>query len=533
MDARHRLCSFLTDFCAAHQIDEVPPVESLNFSTKKGSKQPADYRIFVGKPAHRELRSRLNLLADELLKASTTWPVPVAKCHFETSSPFVEVCLHRTAAFQSLFKFIFGEGCRETQQACRHKALIFAPFLDESFSGVRTEMLTAYACACYLEQGMDVFVYTSRPASVVRRCVGVNVIPCVAECKTDAAATDFLSTVECSEYYDQDTSTFDLRSYVEARDADASLGYDPNIGNVHVESSAFEMARLLARLVRGHFVELPKLLVFVVPDSKSFVAQQAGLLIEMLFPQQSCGDVCASKVLYLTHGGCTEPTDCSFEKYRRGRENYVREAFQRPRTEPSLPKRSRTVRVESDTEEDLDLSVAALVDTELAFDFLSSKQNVRMKIEDRLGRAENGRYSLQYTAARIATVLHKHEVAVKDGAYPALHSLEEADFSLLNLQPEWMLWHRLVTCWRLLSEPSPATFHGNPIKVEVNAHAVCKALEGLSSEFSAYYSKVKILVQPEEHLLKTVCARLWLLKGVQKTLERLLRRFGLAVLDKM
>ncbi|CAN7985440.1 unnamed protein product [Ixodes hexagonus] len=538
MDAYRQLVSFLKDFCAAQQIDEALPIESLKSSTRKGNEQLADYRIFVGKPAHRALRPRLKQLADELLKASAAWAVPVVKCHIEKSSSYVEVCLHRTAAFHSLFRSIFAEDRRETEQACKQKALVFVPFLDESFSAVRTEKLAGYACACYLEQGMDVFTYTSRPALMLKQYDGVSPIPCVAACEMDAAP-DFLSAVERSEYYDKDTSTFNLRKYLEARETDdVPLGYDPNIGNVHIESSAFVMARLLVWLVQSHFAEPPKLLLLVVPSSKSFVAQQAGLLFEILFLEQASGDVCASKVLYLTHEGSTEPTDCSFEKYRSERQDYVREAFQRPHTAHSLPKRSKTtedifVGGESGAAKDLESSVAVLVETELTFDFLSSKQNLRIKIEERLNRADNGHYSLQYTAARIAAVLNKYEAAVKDGAYPALCSLEEADFSLLNLQPEWMLWHRLLVCWRLLFEPSPAALHGNPIKVEVNAHALCKTLEGLSSEFSTYYSKVRILIQPEQHLLKTVCARLWLLKAVQRTLERLLRRLDLAALDKM
>lgn len=536
MDVQRQLSLFIKDFCAAQQLDEVLPIESLSLATKKGTKQPADYRIFVGKPAHRVLRPRLKLLADELLKVSASWPVPVAKCHFETSSPYVGVHLHRTAAFQSLFGSIFVEHTKKTLHVCRQKALIFVPFLDKSFSAVRTEKLAAYACACYLEQDAEVTLYMSRPALVTRQSNGVNLIPCIAESEIDTA-TDFRSVVERCKYYDRDTSTFSLRSYLDEQGVDVSSNYDPNVDSVHVESSAFVTMRLLAQISRGCMSE-PLTLLFVVPNSKSFAAQQAGLLFEMLFLQQFLGGDVAPKVLYLTHGGCVEPIDCSFETYQSARDNYIREAFRRPSTEPSLSKRSRTaedvfLEGEGGRKEDIKSSVAVLVETELALDFLSSRQNLRMKMGERLGRAENGHYSLQYTAARIAAVLEKYELAVNEGAYPALCKLEEADFSLLNLQPEWMLWHRLSICWRLLLEPSPATLHGNPIKVEVNAHALCKALEGLGSEFSAYYSKVRILVQPEQHLLKTLCARLWLLKAVQKTLQRILRRFGLTTLNKM
>lgn len=78
----------------------------------------------------------------------------------------------------------------------------------------------------------------------------------------------------------------------------------------------------------------------------------------------------------------------------------------------------------------------------------------------------------------------------------------------------------------------PQTLPGS-VKVEVNAHTLFRALEALCTEFSAYYSKVRVLVHPEPHLNATVFARIWLIKAVQRTVLCVLNRFGLKGLDRM
>ncbi|KAH8042683.1 hypothetical protein HPB51_025315 [Rhipicephalus microplus] len=116
--------------------------------------------------------------------------------------------------------------------------------------------------------------------------------------------------------------------------------------------------------------------------------------------------------------------------------------------------------------------------------------------------------------------------------YPALCRLEDIDFGLLCEESEWLLWHRLLLCWQLLREPMPQTLPGS-VKVEVNAHTLLRALEALCTEFSAYYSKVRVLVHPEPHLNAMVFARIWLIKVVQRTVLCVLNRFGLNGLDRM
>ncbi|KAH7956999.1 hypothetical protein HPB52_014162 [Rhipicephalus sanguineus] len=238
-------------------------------------------------------------------------------------------------------------------------------------------------------------------------------------------------------------------------------------------------------------------------------------------------------VLYLIHEGTFELGDCSFDDYLEQRRTFVMGAFQRPQADPSASGGGCSFENESAlTGNNLQAAINVLVETEVTYEFLSSKQNVKLKLCERLSHAEKGHYFSQYTLARIAAILDKYESSVKAGTYPALCLLEDVDFDLLCEEPEWLLWHRLLLCWQVLREPMPQTLPGS-VKVEVNAHTLFRALEALCTEFSAYYSKVRVLVHPEPHLNATVFARIWLIKAVQRMVLCVLNRFGLKGLNRM
>lgn len=536
MEISHSIALFLKDFCDQVHVTDIPQIEAVGCPSNKRRKRPADYRIFVGKPSHSNLQPHLQRLVHELLSASVSWTVPLCSCQL-LSPLYVEISVSRAAAYRSLFNFILGSGganCQQQQQQQRgggETVLVFVPHVDDSFTGIRTEMLAAYASRCYADRNVGVTIYASKPLHALERHVFHNVIVCDEGFPSGTNENDLACMTKCTKFLNEGDMTFDLKSYVVSEGIDVS-GYDVYLGKVSIESPAFLIARQLAHIFKTCCDTKPSTFLVVVPACKSFVVQQAGLLCTIMLSQEQLNRP-QPTVLYLIHEGTFEPSDRSFDDYLQQRRTFVTGAFHRPQVdllasaggccledEPSL------------TGDNLQAAIDVLVETEITYEFLSSKQNVKLKLCERLSHAEKGHYFSQYTLARIAAILSKYESSVKAGTYPALCRLEDVDFDLFSEESEWLLWHRLLLCCQVLQEPMPQTLSGS-VKVEVNAHSLLRALEALCTEFSAYYSKVRVLVHPEPHLNATVFARIWLLKVVQKTVLGVLNRFGLRGLDRM
>uniref|UniRef100_A0A1E1XTG1 Putative arginyl-trna synthetase translation n=1 Tax=Amblyomma sculptum TaxID=1581419 RepID=A0A1E1XTG1_AMBSC len=500
MEACKAIATFLADFCRRVNVNDVPAVEAGGCTS---GKRKADYRIFVGKPS---LEPHLKCLLKELLSASIAWTVPVAKCELVLSSRYVEVSLDRASAYRSLLDFIFGStGGRRHGYTGGENVLIFVPHLDTSFTSVRTEQLAAFVSRCYTERCMGAVIYASKPFYTQGQLDSVSVVTCSGDCLRE---NDIVYAALRSKFYDEKDMNFDLRSYVMSEGHDV-VGCDACLGKISIDSQAFVIASQLVHAVQSHCEPAPGIVLVVAPACKSLVVQQAGLLCQLAEKLQ---------VLHLMHEGSVAPADRSFDDYWQQRKAFVTKAFHRPQAFCSP--------------EDLTCAVNMLVATEVAYEFLSSKQNVKMKLAERLSHAEKGHYFCQYTLARIAAIVNKYESAVEEGVYPDLCSLPDVDCALLSEESEWLLWHRLCQCWQVLGEPMPVRLPGST-RVEVNAHSLLRALEGLCSEFSAYYSKVRVLLHPEPHLSATVCARVWLIKAVHKTVLCALKRFGLCALDRM
>lgn len=530
MELSRTFVLFLEDFCSRVHVTDIPTIEAVGYTSRRRRKPSADYRVFVGKPSHASLRPHLDRLVHELLSASASWTIPLSSCQI-LSPQYLEVSLNRAAAYRSLFSFILGPQGISSQQQERvsgENVLIFVPHLDESFTGIRTEILAAYASRCYGDRNVGVNIYTTKPLRALQRHAFQNIITCdqgfASGTRGNDVVTDYMKFFE-------EGGTFDLKSYVASEGIDVS-GHDVHLGKVSTESPAFVIARQLAHILRNHSDTNSITVLVVIPACKSFVVQQAGLLCTTMLTQDQLNKL-QPTVLYLIHEGTFELGDCSFDDYLEQRRTFVMGAFQRPQADPSASAGGCSFENESAlTGNNLQAAINVLVETEVAYEFLSSKQNVKLKLCERLSHAEKGHYFSQYTLARIAAILDKYESSVKAGTYPALCLLEDVDFDLLCEEPEWLLWHRLLLCWQVLRESMPQTLPGS-VKVEVNAHTLFRALEALCTEFSAYYSKVRVLVHPEPHLNATVFARIWLIKAVQRTVLCVLNRFGLKGLDRM
>nr|XP_050025450.1 uncharacterized protein LOC126520707 [Dermacentor andersoni] len=532
MEISHSIAVFLKDFCDQVRVTDIPLIEAVGCPSNKKRKRPADYRIFVGKPGHSNLQPHLQRLVRELLSASASWSVPLCSCQL-LSPLYVEISLNRAAAYSSLFNFILGTrgaNCQQ-QRGGSENVLVFVPHPDDSFTGIRTEMLAAYASRCYADKNVNVTIYASKPLHALAHHAFHNVIACNEGFPYGTHGNDMACLMKCTKYFDEGDMTFDLKSYVVSEGVDVS-GYDMYLGKVSIESPAFLIARQLACILKIHCDAKPSIVLVVVPAYKSFVVQQAGLLCSIMLAQEQQNRP-QPTVLYLVHEGTFELTDRTFDDYLQQRRTFLTGVFHRPQVDLLASAGGCHIEDESSlTGNNLQAAIDVLVETEVTYEFLSSKQNVKLKLRERLSQAEKGRYVSQYTLARIAAILNKYESCVKAGTYPALCSLEDVDFDLLSEESEWLLWHRLLLCCQVLEEPMPQTLSGS-VKVEVNAHGLLRALEALCTEFSAYYSKIRVLVHPEPHLNTTVFARIWLMKAVQKTVLGALNRFGLKGLDRM
>uniref|UniRef100_A0A224YDU2 Protein containing DALR1 domain n=1 Tax=Rhipicephalus zambeziensis TaxID=60191 RepID=A0A224YDU2_9ACAR len=530
MELSQTFVLFLEDFCSRVHVTDIPPIEAIGCSARRRRKPSADYRVFVGKPSHVNLQPHLERLVRELLTASASWTVPLSSCQI-LSPQYLEVSLNRAAAYRSLFSFILGpQGTsgQQQEQSGGENVLIFVPDSDESFTGIRTEMLAAYASRCYGDRNVGVNIYASKPLQILKRHAFQNVIACDQGFSSGTHGNDVVT--DYMKFFEEG-GAFDLKSYITSEGVDVS-GHDVNLGKVNIESTAFVIARQLAHVLKNHSDTNSVTVLVVAPACKSFVVQQAGLLCTTMLPRDQRNKL-QPTVLYLIHEGTFELSDRSFDDYLEQRRTFVTGAFQRPQADLLACAGSCSFEDESAlTGDSLQAAIDVLVETEVTYEFLSSKQNVKLKLCERLSHAEKGHYFSQYTLARIAAILDKYESSVKAGTYPALCRLEDIDFDLLCEESEWLLWHRLLLCWQVLREPMPRTLPGS-VKVEVNAHTLLRALEALCTEFSAYYSKVRVLVHPEPHLNAMVFARIWLIKAVQRTVLCVLNRFGLNGLDRM
>ncbi|XP_064461090.1 DALR anticodon-binding domain-containing protein 3-like [Ornithodoros turicata] len=510
MDVQKRLTLFLNEFCAANAISEAPAAEIVRTRSKNANIK-ADCRIYVRPTQLSAFQECMDRFIEQVLKSSTTWPIPIGKCSFHAETSYIEMWLPRTVAFKSHLKSLTQD--RKPVKCGGEVAFVYVPYVEPSFTSVRTEMLAAYTAACYSNEGFLTSIY-------VREAKNINVPTTVTRIQhTDQI--QFMSDEKVSEllqrcqYYDSTSGMLNLREYLQSKGGKAVSGCDTNVCSVNQDSVAFRTAVSLLDVVQSHFKQLPDLIVHVVPHGKSFVVQNAGLIFELLCSLLTESAICRRQQ-YLIHDCVSAPGCDSPEKYISQTKLYLREAF--------------VQRCQTRSAEDLERSIKILAWSKLAFEILGSKQNMKVALKQADNYEGKGGLFVQYTSARISALLSKYEDEVANGTYPALSAIEDVDFSALDSDLEWKLWHSLDSCKHLLENMQLCR---NYVRVEVHAHKLCEELIAMCLAFGAFYSKVKVLVEPRQHLLGTVMARLWLIKGVRVTLCRMLEILSLQPLDWM
>lgn len=510
MDVQRRLTEFLTKFCAENAICQVPTVE-IGRNRGKNRNIESDCRVYV-RPTQL-FREYVDRFVEQLLLTSMSWPIPVAKCTFDTSTSYIEVWLPRKLAFESLMRRVLHAREATNGNICGKTALVYVPYMDLSFTSVRTELLASYVAVCCSNEGLVTSVY-SPDWEVISVPSAVTHIQYSNE--TGHTTNDKVcELLQQCEHYDHLTGKLDLREYLQAKGDEKQSEYDFNIGLVSRDSIAFKTAVLLLDIVQNHFGMYLDVIVVVVPHQKSFVVQTAGLVFEVLFSLLTKTATCP-RLRYLLHNRVSALECSSLDTYLSLTRSYLREAFVQRGQMRSI--------------EDLERSVEILIRSKLTFDVLSSKQNVKVVLKRSDNYEGKGGLFVQYSSARMSALLAKHDDGVKNGMYPALSPLEDTDFSALDSDLQWRLWHSMDACMNFLE--SMETCQGS-VKLDVDAHRLCEELVAMCLAFGAFYSKVKVLVEPQQHLLGTMNARLWLVKAVHMILCRMLQVLNLKPLERM
>ncbi|ERL95759.1 hypothetical protein D910_01170, partial [Dendroctonus ponderosae] len=133
----------------------------------------------------------------------------------------------------------------------------------------------------------------------------------------------------------------------------------------------------------------------------------------------------------------------------------------------------------------------------VSVELLSNKPQKSVKVTlDNLGNCNKGPAFIFYNCARLSILLKEFDLKVQQGTYPDLPALDQIDFSLLKQPEEWELLYVYILQYpHMVQSCIKGVELGN-----VNPQHLVSFLSNLSSVFSIYYRRVRILVAPREHL---------------------------------
>ncbi|XP_046386995.1 DALR anticodon-binding domain-containing protein 3 isoform X2 [Ischnura elegans] len=178
--------------------------------------------------------------------------------------------------------------------------------------------------------------------------------------------------------------------------------------------------------------------------------------------------------------------------------------------------------------------LAAVTDSVITVDLLCTKpsQPVSLDLQDKFvlnrERSSKGATFLLYNYARLVSILKQFDEKVSEGIYPPIVPIENADFSLLSLEEEWML----VYCY-LMPYPSLLAQLVKPKELKFDIHTLLKYMQDLCKCLSAYYSRVHILTEPRKHLLPMMYSRLHLISGVKILMQSIFTLFDIIPVSQM
>lgn len=166
----------------------------------------------------------------------------------------------------------------------------------------------------------------------------------------------------------------------------------------------------------------------------------------------------------------------------------------------------------------------------VSVELLSNKPQKSVKVTlDNLGSCNKGPAFIFYNCARLSMLLKEFDLKVQQGTYPVLPAPDQIDFSLLKQPEEWELLYVYILQYpHLVQSCIKGADFGN-----VNPQHLVTFLSNLSSVFSVYYRRVRILVAPREHLFACIHTRIYLLKALQVVFHNALGILNIAPVKEM
>ena len=177
-------------------------------------------------------------------------------------------------------------------------------------------------------------------------------------------------------------------------------------------------------------------------------------------------------------------------------------------------------RDESESEEETESRLAALVDASIQFSFLSTNISHPVKLQT----SNPSSNFVLYNLARMKQILRTFSQLVTAGHYPQLPETEKIDFNLLTEPEEWELMFNF-----LLSYQDVVTDCSRSLSV----HKLVTFLCSLAATFSRYYNRVKILKDPLPHLIPAVHAKICFVKEISSVVIKALALLNIGFVAKM
>ncbi|KAG5898823.1 hypothetical protein JTB14_018783 [Gonioctena quinquepunctata] len=148
----------------------------------------------------------------------------------------------------------------------------------------------------------------------------------------------------------------------------------------------------------------------------------------------------------------------------------------------------------------------------VTIEMLSNKPQKPIKItQNDLQSANKGAAFIFYNCARLAALFKEFDKLVSAKKYPDLPEIDIVDFSLLSQQEEWDLFYVYILQYPIVIKNCIKDIE----KGLLNPQYLISLLSNLTSVFSVYYRRVRILTSPREHMFAVIHARIYLLKAVQ------------------
>ncbi|XP_028414459.1 uncharacterized protein LOC114537597 [Dendronephthya gigantea] len=138
-----------------------------------------------------------------------------------------------------------------------------------------------------------------------------------------------------------------------------------------------------------------------------------------------------------------------------------------------------------------------------------------------------------YNCARLAKILEKYQYEIDQGTYPPLPHVKDIDFSLLKDQIEWELVLKYVANYPIIVNNVASSVKNPSGLIRCTSSKIPQFLVSLSQAISSYYSRVRILVKPQEHLYPVIFAKLYLIKSLHQVMENALHLLNIDAIDQM